>query len=358
MRVYSSDAIMLVDIDSVKKEREQVPILGKKFGKLTPYEKVYGRYKKDNKTVIMYKCHCDCGNDIVVPKPYLKRNKNPNCGCEGYSIGKLKGRSSYIGKRYGKLLVLKTALKNGNSYWCRCDCGNEVRVKRETLKRGIIKDCGCGNVDRRKIGYIYYGKWELLCKDTLNKDKSVPRWLCRCVKCDRVQSLTSAELTFNNVAKCRGCRKDDVKSAIKSRLHNIWVGMKNRCKGTGGQNTIRYYAGRGIRYQPSWEKFENFYDDMKEGYVDNLQLDRIDHNGDYTKENCRWVTAKENCRNRRDNSFVTAGGETHVQAWWREKYGVCNTDSLKRCLRRDYGNDWEIKKGHRQNWLDTPRYHV
>jgi hypothetical protein len=166
-------------------------------------------------------------------------------------------------------------------------------------------------------------------------------------------------LNPSSLKKCKTCQdRERAYPKASSRIYRIWLGIKRRCKGNGGQNTIRYYAGRGIRYQPSWEKFENFYDDMKEGYVDNLQLDRIDHNGDYTKENCRWVTAKENCRNRRDNSFVTAGGETHVQAWWREKYGVSNTDSLKRCLQRDYGNDWEIKLGHRQNWLDTPRYHV
>jgi hypothetical protein len=134
--------------------------------------------------------------------------------------------------------------------------------------------------------------------------------------------------------------------------------MKARCKGTGGQNTVRYYAGRGIKYQESWEKFENFYDDMKDGYADNLQLDRIDPDGDYTKENCRWITAKENSRNRRDNTIVTAGGETHVQAWWMEKYGLSNSGSLRKRLQRDYGDDWEIVHGHRQNWLPTPRYHI
>lgn len=96
---------------------------------------------------------------------------------------------------------------------------------------------------------------------------------------------------------------------------------------------------------------------MREGYKEGLQLDRIDTNGDYTKENCRWVTAKENCRNRRDNSMVTAGGETHALAWWLEKYNIISNYKLMKLLQRDYGDDWNIVKGHRQNWLPIPRYH-
>lgn len=268
--------------------------------------------------------------------------------------GKLK---RYVGQRFGKLVVLKTANKHGSVYFCQCDCGNVVRIKYETLKRGITKDCGCRDVSKKQIGKVY-GTWEVLGKDTLSKDKTVPRWLCRCIKCDKVQSLTSGELNINRLGECQACKHSELEVAKNSRIHNIWQCMKSRCNGTSSQNAVRYYASRGIRYQSSWEKFENFYEDMKEGYSDGLQLDRINSDGDYTKENCRWVTAKENCRNRRDNSFVTAGGETHVQAWWREKYGVSNTDSLRRCLQRDYGDDWEIKKGHRQNWLPTPRYHI
>ena len=263
----------------------------------------------------------------------------------------------YVGKRIGKLIILKTANKHGSVYWCKCDCGNVVKIRYKTIKRGLIKDCGCGDICNRKVGKLY-GTWEVICKDKLAKDKTIPRWLCRCTKCDRVQSLTSGELNINRLGECLACKKSELEKAKNSRIHNIWMCMKARCKGTGGQNTVRYYAGRGIKYQESWKRFENFYNDMKDGYADNLQLDRIDPDGDYTKENCRWITAKENCRNRRDNTIVTAGGETHVQAWWMEKYGLSSSSSLPKRLQRDYGDDWEIVHGHRQNWLPTPRYHI
>ena len=267
-----------------------------------------------------------------------------------------------LNKRFGKLVPYGKAYrktkkdKHALFYVCRCDCGNDILLRPNSLLKGCMRDCGCGE---SMVGSVH-GNWEVLCVDTVSdKLKKGHRFWCRCIKCGAVKSISRQQLKPSSLSSCKLCKDKERKyPKAGSRIYTVWSRMKTRCNGTGGQNTVRYYAGRGIKYQSSWENFENFYDDMKSGYADNLQLDRINPDGDYTKENCRWVTAKENCRNRRDNSFVTAGGETHVQAWWREKYGVNNTDSLRKCLQRDYGDDWEIKLGHRQNWLSTPRYHV
>lgn len=66
----------------------------------------------------------------------------------------------------------------------------------------------------------------------------------------------------------------------------------------------KIYGGRGITYHNDWCLFKNFYHDMISNYKDNLTLDRIDNNGNYCKENCRWITMKENCRNKRNNNLL------------------------------------------------------
>lgn len=69
--------------------------------------------------------------------------------------------------------------------------------------------------------------------------------------------------------------------------------MKQRCTNPKTTN-FEIYGGRGITYAAEWEDFQKFYEDMKEGFQDDLELDRIDVHGNYCKENCRWVTHNEN----------------------------------------------------------------
>jgi len=83
-----------------------------------------------------------------------------------------------------------------------------------------------------------------------------------------------------------------------TKIYRVFVWIKNRCN---NKNERRYkdYWWRWIKCE--WNSFEEFYEDMKEWYSENLQIDRIDNDLNYCKENCRWITAKENCRNRRTN---------------------------------------------------------
>lgn len=109
--------------------------------------------------------------------------------------------------------------------------------------------------------------------------------------------------------------------AQDSRLVNVWNGMRQRCN---NPNTVNYprYGGRGITVCERWGKFNNFYEDMGLSYEPGLTLDRIDNSLGYTPENCRWVTAKQNNNNKRNNRLVTINGETKTLTQWCESLGL------------------------------------
>lgn len=94
-----------------------------------------------------------------------------------------------------------------------------------------------------------------------------------------------------------------------TRPMSIYGHMKRRCD-TEKEANYSEYGGRGITYDPKWKTFQGFWEDMSEGYSDELELDRIDPDGNYCKENCRWVdkyVQAFNTRMRKDNTSGKSG---------------------------------------------------
>ena len=105
-------------------------------------------------------------------------------------------------------------------------------------------------------------------------------------------------------------------------LFNVWQTMKSRCE---NPNRTKYkdYGGRGIKVCDEWHKASKFVLwALSHGYRKGLQLDRVDNDGDYCPENCRFVTPKENSRNRRNTKRLTVNGETKTVVEWCEQLGV------------------------------------
>lgn len=119
------------------------------------------------------------------------------------------------------------------------------------------------------------------------------------------------------------------------KLKQLWVSMRARCN-TRSNGAYPRYGGKGIKICDDWKDYYKFREWAESaGYQDGLSLDRIDNNGDYSPENCRWVTRTEQLRNRSNNRLLTAFGETKPLASWLEDERCrVNYNTLWKRLRR------------------------
>jgi hypothetical protein len=119
--------------------------------------------------------------------------------------------------------------------------------------------------------------------------------------------------------------------------YRTWSSMKQRCKSSKAPN-YKYYGGKGISVCDSWEKFENFLADMGER-PENMTIDRIDSNGDYTPENCRWADADQQNRNRSCANIIEFKGVAKNLTEWAKEIGM-----NKQTLAERINSGWSIEK--------------
>lgn len=119
--------------------------------------------------------------------------------------------------------------------------------------------------------------------------------------------------------------------------------MLSRCRNPKIRS-YRDYGFRGIKVCEEWLEFENFYKwALSSGYQENLTIDRIDVNKDYSPENCRWATTKQQARNKRTSIFITYKGVTKVLKDWAIEYGI-NSCTLKGRLERGWSIEDALNK--------------
>lgn len=179
------------------------------------------------------------------------------------------------GKRYGRLTVVSrvddhiTPSGRHHLKWkCICDCGNEIVTRGDALKDGRTQSCGCV---RSEVAH----------------------------------------------------KRASTHGESKSKLYGVWSAMKSRCY---NPNSPHYddYGGRGITVCLEWrEYYEKFkYWAVNNGYSEGLTIDRIDVNGGYCPENCRWVGSVAQANNRRSNRIYTYNNETHNIMEWSQIYHI------------------------------------
>ncbi len=127
-------------------------------------------------------------------------------------------------------------------------------------------------------------------------------WECVCV-CGKIHITYGNSLKAGRIKSC-GCHRNKTHGLTKTPEHRIWCGIKDRCNNETNK-AYRYYGGRGIFISQEWNNsFEQFLLDMGKKPSPNHSIERIDNDGNYCKENCKWATRKEQERNKRSNVFI------------------------------------------------------
>ena len=215
------------------------------------------------------------------------------------------------GQKFGRWTVIEYAGKDEyhNALWlCECDCEDKTRriVNGNNLRRSISTSCGC-------------------------YQKELAQAIC-------IKRNTETGAPY---ARTHGLSK--------TRIYNIWCDMKSRCY-REKDNHYSYYGGRGISVCDEWKSdFMSFYNwAINNGYQEDLTIDRIDFNGNYEPNNCRWATVDEQINNRRYNRMVTYNGKTQTLKQWATEFGINYHTFLSRI---DEFN-WDFEKA-----LTTPPIH-
>lgn len=126
----------------------------------------------------------------------------------------------------------------------------------------------------------------------------------QCPDCENLMMSTKYHADKGKT-RCKSCHPRECHKTSHDPRFMVWNGMKQRCKNPRSRSYPEY-GGRGIRICPEWELFSGFMKwDRFDEYRKGLQIDRIDNDGDYSPDNCRWVTPSENARNTRSVKLTT-----------------------------------------------------
>ncbi len=181
---------------------------------------------------------------------------------------------------------------------------------------------------------LQIGKLVLI--ERINKEEKrlhLSVWKCKCL-CGK-ETIAKAKLLVSGKKKSCGCLRSEnhhklrhgyLKVGQELGEYRVWRRMIDRCSKSPlskPTHTHKNYVDRGIKVCERWlNSFEDFYNDLGPRPSKNHSLDRINNDGNYEPNNCRWATNKEQCNNRRSNRFIDINGEVKTLKQWSEKYNI------------------------------------
>lgn len=201
-------------------------------------------------------------------------------------------RKDYSNLRSGRLSAIAPSSRvSGRTFWLfSCSCGNEKIIDVASVASGAVRSCGCLHLER--------------CRSGANQLKH-----------------------------------GDARKGAVTRLHSIWRGVLKRA-GDNWRSVDTRYRDRGIVVCEAWRDYPTFREwALSNGYADNLSIDRINNDGPYAPENCRWTDSKQQARNRRSSRNLTANGLTMTMAAWSEVSGL-GSSTIKTRINRG----WSVER--------------
>lgn len=318
-------------------KKDITQLIGEKNNLLTIIGELDGHREPSGKLQRMVLCTCDCGTTTSLQLKDFRSGKTKSCGCN-------RPKENVVGNTYGKLKVLKDV----DSYishkkvkvrkvLCQCDCGGQKEIILGSLRAGKTTHCGClkspiiypnrklSPLDLDKVNQRDFGDWTIIEEISFNKDKRVVIAECKC----GYRKTTTMRAMGRSGKSCSSCATQKIldkvtpeeleRRAIRYTLRTRWTGMKRRCYNPEDKSYNRYGA-RGIAICEDWlSNFELFYNwAISNGFNKDLEIDRVNNDGNYEPSNCRWITRTENTRNQ-SNTILTKDIAFKIRNDWKDR---------------------------------------
>lgn len=312
---------------------------------------------KIGKKGIEWICKCKCGN--------IKRQKVDNIKsgrskmCKECSSKLRKKEKQDLKERILKLKINNhkewseenTFYGTYKEYLEECRKRREEKEKKEKERREQEQIKRIREKDQSEIGKKY-GKLTVI--EVIRPEKGNTKFKCRC-ECGKQYIGTAKYIKYGNIISCGCISKEKTEESLKTkRLRRIYYSMKDRCNNKNSR-AYKNYGGRGIKICNEWEKsFEEFYKwAIENGYNRDAEygkctIDRINNNGNYEPSNCRWITLKEQSKNKRRVGRIT------------EKYKIYNEELTLKEIEKKYKISpqlfkYRIKKMSNEKAIDTAK---
>jgi hypothetical protein len=239
------------------------------------------------------------------------------------------------GQRFGRLTAIKKAFSDRGAWWdCQCDCGSLKAYKVSALRAGKTNSCGCSRLN--DLTNQKFGRLTVVSRAPNDKSTNT-MWNCAC-ECGNTSIVQAGALKAGKVISC-GCynsEKNRTHGVSKNPLFATWAKMISRCYNKNDP-AYKNYGARGISVCDAWKNNPaQFVEDMAPK-PHGLELDRIDNNGNYSKENCRWTTRQQQCINRRSTRLIEYNGQANSILEWSRITGI-----NRRTITQRLSNGWPV----------------